>query len=62
MAESMEIIINLDGTVEITVQGIGGVGCKAVSANLEKALGQVEKDEPTREMTQRAYEPAKQRS
>lgn len=43
---------NEEGDAVIAVKGVKGHGCKALTADLEAALGETVKDEPTREMRQ----------
>ena len=44
------IVIDPDGTTQITVNGVTGKACKDATAQIEKALGTVIKDTPTPDM------------
>jgi len=50
MSEEHIIVIDPDGTVQITVNGVAGKACKDATAQIEKALGMVTKDTPTSDM------------
>ncbi len=52
MTGKEEIIITISpkSEVQIKVVGYNGPGCKALTADLEKALGQVKEDSPTKDM------------
>ncbi len=50
--ETMEIIIDSEGAVTITVKGVKGKSCKDVTKQIEKALGSVTSDKPTSEMSE----------
>ena len=54
-----EVVIEIDeeGNPKITVNGCAGPSCKDLTRNIEKALGTVSKDAPTKEF----YETAKNR-
>jgi hypothetical protein len=47
-----EVIMDFDEQDQpvITVKGVKGAGCKALTAGLEEDLGEVVSDTPTREM------------
>lgn len=51
-----QIVVTINNEAEVTVEVTGhlGPGCKALTREIEKALGEVVKDEPTRELHQRA--------
>lgn len=42
-----------DGEVSISVEGVSGQGCQALSKELEDALGEVSVSKPTEEMYRR---------
>ena len=42
--------VPLKGNPTLKVEGIGGPGCKKLTADLERALGKVVKDEDTNEL------------
>lgn len=52
--ETLKVIINEQGRVEIKVEGIAGDACLLITKDLEKILGTVIE----REMTSEAYEDA----
>ena len=47
--QEMEIIIDKDGQKNITVNGVHGTGCLALTKSLEDAVGVVEEREHTAE-------------
>lgn len=49
-----QIIVTVSAEAEVTVEvrGLSGPGCKALTREIEQALGETTKDEPTREMQQ----------
>ena len=49
-----QIIVTVSAEAEVTVEvrGHPGPGCKALTREIEQALGETTKDEPTREMQQ----------
>jgi hypothetical protein len=51
-----QIIVTVSAEAEVTVEvrGHPGPGCKALSKDIEQALGETTKDEPTRELQQTA--------
>ena len=57
MAEEIVIEIDQVGAAKLTVNGCAGPSCKALTADIERALGSVSKDTPTKEM----YEQGKNR-
>jgi hypothetical protein len=48
--QELEFIIHADGRVEERVRGIKGVDCQSVTAEINKALGEVIQSKPTQEM------------
>lgn len=50
MPQELQIEINPEGEAKVTVRGVKGKSCKAVSKAIEEALGQVTEDQPTAEM------------
>jgi hypothetical protein len=55
--QEIVITVPLDGDVTIEVNGVKGGGCKELTKNIEKALGTVVSDKPTKEMHEK---PSKQ--
>jgi hypothetical protein len=53
MAEVL-IEISPQGDTTVSVKGVKGAGCKALTESIEKSLGTVTKDTPTAEMRERA--------
>lgn len=53
--QEIEVIIDKDGQVSLTVRGVKGTACLDITQSLEAALGGVVE---TRQMTAEAYEPA----
>ena len=51
--EEITITITPDGETEVSVAGVKGKGCQALTAALEKALGTVVSDTTTDEFNQR---------
>jgi hypothetical protein len=51
--QELEIIIGKDGKVQVAARGMKGEGCRALTKNIEDALGTVEE----REYTAEYYEP-----
>lgn len=49
MREEITITIDAQGNVEVSVKGVKGQGCKALTREIEKALGKVTADKKTRE-------------
>lgn len=49
MAHEIIIDVPLKGPVSVTVSGVKGKGCKALTADFEKELGSVTKDALTKE-------------
>ena len=47
---SIEIVINPKGEVRLQTKGYAGAECRQASAEIEKALGIVQSDQPTAEM------------
>lgn len=51
MSGTVKVLCKLDGTVEVSVNGVMGASCKDVTAALQRAFGgEVVSDEPTAEM------------
>jgi hypothetical protein len=50
IVQELEFIIHADGRVEERVRGIKGVDCQSVTAEINKALGEVIQSKPTQEM------------
>lgn len=50
MADEIIVEIGKKGEVTVSVKGFKGSGCKALTRDLERALGKVVEDSPTREM------------
>jgi hypothetical protein len=48
--EQIIITISPEGDTKVKVQGVAGPGCQELSREIERALGSVAKDTPTREM------------
>lgn len=46
----IEIIIDPTGQVHLQTRGFAGSECRAASAEIEKAIGVVQSDQPTGEM------------
>jgi hypothetical protein len=55
MPRRPEIIVTVspEAETEVTVNGVKGAGCKALTEALEKELGAVVSDQPTSEMHER---------
>lgn len=51
-SEQITVIVGLDGTTEIKVEGYRGSGCKALTEGLEKALGKTTASKTTAEFAQ----------
>ncbi len=49
-AQELEFIIHADGRVEERVRGVKGMDCQSVTAEINKALGEVIDSKPTQEM------------
>ena len=54
MSEEIIVIIDETGEPKLEVKGVKGKTCKEFSEALEKALGNVTKDTPTREFYENA--------
>ena len=54
MSEQIIIEINEDGEAKVEVKGHAGAGCKALTENIEKALGATVQDVKTAEFHQQA--------
>jgi hypothetical protein len=54
MSEEIIVIVDQSGEPSLEVNGVKGKSCKDFSAALEKALGDVTKDTPTREFYENA--------
>lgn len=59
--EQIEVEIDDNGNPKITVKGCPGPSCKSLTEALERDLGKVTHDQPTREMHQTANREARQR-
>lgn len=59
--EEITITITPEGETEVSVAGVKGKGCQALTAALEAALGTVVSDMPTDEMNQREVRHVEQR-
>lgn len=57
MAEQVTIDIDEQGNAKLTVSGCPGPSCRHLTKDIEKALGTVTKDAPTKEL----YETTKTR-
>ena len=55
-AQELEFIIHADGRVEERVRGIKGMDCQSVTAEINKALGEVMETKPTQEMFEQQVE------
>jgi hypothetical protein len=55
-AQELEFIIYPDGRVEERVRGIKGANCQEVTAEINKALGEVYESKPTKEMFEQKVE------
>lgn len=54
MAHKLILEFAEDGTYQVKVEGVAGSGCKAVTKDIEEALGKVTESKPTNEMYQQA--------
>lgn len=54
--QELEFIIHADGRVEERVRGIKGMDCQSVTAEINKALGEVLDSKPTQEMFEQKVE------
>ena len=52
--EQIIVTVSADAEVTVEVKGHPGPGCKALSQQIEQALGETTRDEPTRELHQAA--------
>ena len=50
MSEEITVTISPDGNVKVSVKGVKGKSCKALTKGLEAALGDVEHSQVTREI------------
>ena len=50
--EQIIVTVSTEAEVTVEVKGHSGPGCKALSREIEQALGETTKDEPTRELHQ----------
>ncbi len=48
------VIVDIEAQVKVEVKGHAGPGCRALSREIEQALGETIRDEPTREIHQTA--------
>lgn len=62
MAEEIIIEISKDGNTKITTKGFKGRSCKEATKELEKALGVVTSDTPTKEQYEQERMPARNRN
>lgn len=53
MSDEIIVEVATDGKTTISVRGHKGSGCKALTRELEKALGKVQSDSATNEMYER---------
>jgi hypothetical protein len=54
--EQIVVTVSAEAEVKVEVKGYPGPDCRALSRDIEQALGETVKDEPTREMQQEARE------
>lgn len=54
MAQKITVTFDVDGSSEVKVEGVAGSGCKAATADLEKALGKTTETKKTHEFNQQA--------
>jgi hypothetical protein len=47
MSQTIEVIIDIDGNIEVQTQGFAGADCKKATADLERSLGKVTDDKVT---------------
>jgi Protein of unknown function (DUF2997) len=52
MFDEIIVEIDKDGSVTVSVRGMKGSGCRALTKDLEKALGRTVEDHATRELTE----------
>ena len=52
--EQIIVTVNIEAEVTVEVKGHPGPGCKALTREIEQALGETTSDEPTRELHQTA--------
>lgn len=55
MPETVTIIVNPDGSSEVSVACIKGKACQDATREIEKALGKTTKDTPTKEMKETGH-------
>lgn len=60
--QSIEVLIDDEGNVEIKTTGFAGPACQKATEELERALGRKTSDSPTHEMRQQTTTAAKQRA
>ena len=53
---TVKVVISEKGETEVSVQGVCGEGCKALTEGIEKALGATTGDKRTREFFQKAQQ------
>ena len=50
--QTIKINVTAEGSVTVAVSGVKGTGCKALTADIERALGTVTSDKNTSEYTE----------
>ena len=62
MSQTIEVIIDIDGNIEVQTQGFAGADCKKATADLERSLGKVTDDKVTAEYHRRPVTTIKARN